>query len=258
MSWLDGEGIEEIGRESEGASRIRAEEKRFPNQREVMTFEERYEECLYWVEKRRRTIDLASIEWIDIRQLILIRLSQQYHMFDPAKGPFKKWANHVITNAIRNIWRDNYRVYARPCVGCVDNMGNENCRRTDSGLQCAQCPAYREWEAKKKAQHDIKLAVSMENHTQEVSNHQSDFMDIGAKKKIIDEKMRGKLTRQEWKAYKMLMVQNKSEEEVGVALGFKHKRGRALRMFPGYLAVLSLRHKFVELAKVIIEEEGLA
>jgi DNA-directed RNA polymerase specialized sigma24 family protein len=223
-----------------------------------LTFEQRYTECVFWVERKRRGIDLATLSWDDIRQMLLIRISQQYHVFDPARGPFKKWVNKVITHAICNIWRDHYRHVARPCVGCTENMGNDHCRRTQSGLQCSQCPAYREWEKRKKSHHDIKLAVSIENHVAEVSNTQGDFLDIEAKKKVIDTKMKERLTRTEYRAYRLLIIKGLSDEETAKAMGFKAKRGKKTRMFAGYLQILAYRHLFIEKAREIIESENLA
>lgn len=228
-----------------------------------LTFEDRYGDIVKWIEKRRRGIDLAQIEWSDIKQLILIRISQQYHMFDPARGEFRKWVNRVITNAIRNIWRDNLAAISRPCItgkgGCVDNMGGGLCRRTKSGIQCSECKAYRDWEARKGDHHAITLPLPLDNHSQEVHSKQSDFMDIEGKKRVIDEKMKERLTRAEWRAYKMLMIQHKPEEEVAKALGFKRKKGQAKsKMFTGYSVILQMKHRFVEMAKAIILENDLA
>lgn len=221
------------------------------------TFEQRYTEICVWVDKRRRKWDLNVVDWDDARQMILIHISEQYDSYDPTLGPFGNWVNRLITNKIKNIWRDHYTNYSRPCIlGCPYNSGGQTCSKTRSGTQGAECPAYRDWQKRKGDQFNVRQTLSLDNHAQEVSNVSSDFMDIAAKKRVIDARIREKLTKQEWRIYKTLIIQGKSEEETAKALGFKNKRGQ--KMFGGYLVILAARHRFVEMAKAIIEDEDLA
>lgn len=231
--------------------------------RKHLTYEERFTEIEREVDKRKRGYDLHLMPWPDARQVILLRIWLKYHLYDPEKGPFPNWVQTVITHTILNIWRDNLTVHSRPCIaGCIWNAGDNLCERTKSGIQCAECPAYRIWEnSYKKDRYSIRQPVSLENHTQEVNNQQSDFMDIEGKKAIIDREMKKRLDRQEWRVYKLLMVDGGTEADAGKLLGFKTKRakkGGKRPMHGGYLRVLELRHKFVALAKEIIADENLA
>lgn len=235
------------------------------------TFEERYNEICFQLDKRESKWDLAVVPWPDARQMILIRVYQQYHKFNPAKRDkmgqpveFSHWVQKTISNAIYNIWRDHLSKYSRPCLGnpkhgmerCAFNAGADLCSATKSGKQCGECKLYRDWENGKKSQHDIKQPLPIENHSQEVSNIQADFTNIEEKKLVIDVKMKERLPKDEWRIYRMLMIENRPEAEVGKAMGFKKKRGA--RMHAGYQNLLKLRHKFVDLAKLIIEQEGWA
>lgn len=239
-----------------------------------LTFEERYIEITYELDKRKGKWDLAIVPWLDARQMILLHVYQKYPQFDENKRingqpvEFSHWLQSVITRKIYGIWRDHLAKYSRPCLGnpkhgmerCAFNGGGDLCTATKSGKQCGECKLYKDWERSKKRQHDIKQTLPIENHTQEVSNIQSDFTDIEGKKRIIDAKMREKLPKSEWKIYRMLMIENRSEVEAARALGFKNKHcknGRKPKMFSGYLKILALRHKFVAKAKEIIEQEGL-
>lgn len=229
----------------------------------ALTFEERYPEILMWIEKRRRGIDLATIDWPDIRQTILIRISQQYHVYNPAQSEFSHWVNTVITNTIRNIWRDHLAGFSRPCItgkgGCVENMGNNLCRRTPSGLQCSECPAYAEWEKRKGNHHAIRLPLPLDNHSQEVHSAPSDFIDINSREKLIHQKMRDRLTRTEWRVYRAIVINHKSEQEVAVELGFRRRRkGDKARMYHGYSVILAMKKKFVACARQIIDDYDLA
>ncbi len=237
-----------------------------------LTFEQRYEEIVREIDKRKNQWTLNSMAFEDARQIILIHVYKKYHLFeeskviDGRKVEFTHWVNSLITHKIYGIWRDNLAIFSRPCVGnprdgmerCAFNAGGDLCTATKSGKQCSECKLYKDWETRKKDHHAVKQTLTLENHSQEVSNIQSDFTDIEEKKRVIDEKMKERLDKQEWKAYKMLIVDGKTERQAAQALGFKKKRGKKSRMYPGYLKILALRHKFVELAKEIIENEDLA
>jgi hypothetical protein len=237
--------------------------------RSALSFEQRYEEIVYWIDKRRRNFDLATLEWEDIRQKVVIHVNNKYHMFDPLKViggkpvEFRRWVNKVITYALRNIWRDNLSSFSRPCItgngGCVFNMGNDQCSKTPSGFQCSECPAYKNWEEKKKDLHAIKMTLSLDTpkHAAEAQNMQGDFVNIEEKKSVIDKKMKGKLGRAEWKMYKLLIIKGLSEREVAKAMGFKKKKTGKKNLYPGYQIILTAKKKFVLMAKEIIEEEGL-
>ena len=234
-----------------------------------MTFEERYEEIVYWIEKRRRNFDLATLEWEDVRQMILIRIQRKYDLFDPTKTvggkpvEFRKWVNRVITRTLCSIWRDHLSNFSRPCVtgkgGCAFNVGGDQCSATPSGLQCSECPAFKAWEAKKKDLHAIKMTLSLDTpkYSAEAQNMQGDFVNIDEKKAVIDQKMKGKLNRAEWKMYKLLIIKGMSEREVAKAMGFKKKKVGKKNLYPGYQIILTAKKKFVQMAREIIEEEGL-
>ncbi len=126
------------------------------------------------------------------------------------------------------------------------------CSKTSSGLQCAECPLFRDWVKRKKDHHAVKQALPLENHTQEVHNIQSDFIDIEGKKKIIDKEMRKRLNRANYRIYKMLIIKGMTEREVGETLG-----GKQNRLYPSYQTVLAARKLFVKVAKEIIDDFGL-
>lgn len=227
----------------------------------ALSFEDRYDEIVREINKRESKYDLHSVPFEDARQIILLRIWLKYHLYDESKGPFPNWVQRLITNAILTIWRDNLTVHSRPCVmGCVWNAGGDQCEKTKSGLQCAECPAYKSWEnSYKKDRFSIKQPVALDHHSQEVNNQQSDFIDIDAKKQIIDREMKRRLTKEEWRVYKLLIIDDGTEIAAAKLLGFKQEKDADKKpMFNGYWKVLELRHKFVAVAKKIILEEDLA
>ena len=226
---------------------------------EVLTFEERYDETVHWVDKRRHKWDLWMLEWADARQRLIIRVWKQYPLYDPAKGPYSHWVNKVISNEWKNILRDHYTSFSRPCIlGCPFNAGGEQCTKTLSGLQCVECPLFRDWQKRKGDHFAVKQTLPLENHSNEAQNRPSDFIDIAGKKRVIDARMKERLTASEWKIYRLLIIKGLPEEEVARQMGFKKKRGKKTKMFAGYSVLLQSRHKFVAVAKSIIEDENLA
>lgn len=222
-----------------------------------MTFEERYDSIVVEIDKRRSKWRLASVAWEDARQMVLITVAAQYHVYDPARGEFVKWVNKLITNRLINILRDNHLAWSRPCVtGCPWNRGGDSCEKTSNGIQGVECKAYRDWERRKLDHFRVQQTLPLENHVQEVNSIQSDFLNIGEAKTLIDAKIKLKLTNHEYKIYKLLFIQGKSEADVGKLLGYR-KKPRA-KMPAGYQAILKVKKIILSKAREVIAENDLA
>ncbi len=226
------------------------------------TFEERYAEIVVLIDKRRTKWQLASIPFEDVRQMVLVKISAQYSKFDETKGRpeapleerFARWANKLITNELLNILRDHHFIYSRPCItGCAFNTGGDTCSKTTSGLQCDECPIYKEWRNRKEAHFNVKQTLPLDNHFNEADSMVGDFLDVGRAKDIIDAEMKKRLNRHEYRVYKLLYLQNKTPAEVGKILKYK-KVGKCHH---GYQVLLQLRKKFVLIARQIIDDENL-
>ncbi len=220
------------------------------------------------IKRRRPRWTLHSIPFEDVIQDITIHAFKKYDSSTSGFRPelckksdtselcFLKWINRLITRQMNNILRDNYSKWQRPCIKCAFNTGDGSCSKTPSRRQCDECtlPDYRRWLKSKQNQFNIKQTLPLENHSQEVENYQGDFFDVAAAKKVVDIKMKERLTKYEWRVYRMLFVQHKSDAEVGTILKLK-KVGRTP---PGYQRILSLRKHFACLVRQIVEEENLA
>ncbi|MDO8539492.1 MAG: hypothetical protein Q7S40_03560 [Opitutaceae bacterium] len=128
-------------------------------------FDNRLEEINGYLDKRRGALSLRGWGWDDIRQAILIRVWQQYEggKYDPTSGPFGQWVNRVISNTLRNLYRDNYGKFAPPCGKCEHNTGGTSCGLTPSGNKCAECPLYKTWQRIKGAKYAIRLPFSLDD-----------------------------------------------------------------------------------------------
>lgn len=226
----------------------------------ALTFEERYPAIIHEIDKRKWKWTLNSTPFEDIKQMILIKVHRKYDMFDPNKivngrrVEFSHWVNVVISNTIKSALRDLYLIHSRPCIQkCPFNTGNDTCSKTSTGKQCGECLLYRDWERRKLDHFNVKETLPIENHMREADGQPNDFVDIDGKKEVIDRCMKLKLTKYEWRIYRALYVQGKSEKEAGKMLGLK----KVGHMWAGYQQILALKKKFVALAKQVIEEEGL-
>ncbi len=141
---------------------------------------------------------LSLMEFADVSQELVLRLFKKYHTFNPERGSLEHWANRVITNALLNLRRDVTGRFSRPCVGggkaagksCTYNTGGDTCSYTKSGKQCAECPLYADWAKGRQHQFNIKSTVALDNHAQEVSNQQQDFLDIEGIQATLHRRMR--------------------------------------------------------------------
>lgn len=226
-------------------------------------FKVHYAEILAMVERRRHSWILTSIvEWQDVSSIVMTRIWKNFGKYDPTQ-PLDKWVNTVTTNALKNLGRQHLYKHARPCVSasgaygtpCVFNRGGNACSKTPSKIQCAECPLFAKWQAKKEAQFNVSTPLSLENHTDESKNRINDTVDISAAKTVIDAKIMASLDRREARLYRYLYIKNLTPEQAGKKMRFKLQKNSKI---PGYLIIRKFEEKVVELAKEIIAAEGLA
>lgn len=218
------------------------------------TFEDKYQIIDAELEKRRYKWKLHAAAWLDfddVKQIILIHLHDKWNLWNQTKD-FLPWVNTVITNQIRNIIRNLYTNFARPCVTCSANEGDDRCRVYNK--QCAQCPLYAYWEKNRKVAYDVKLPVSIENNLQKVYSIPGDDEDLEVKAKYIHERMREILTPIQYKVYHYLFIEGKSEEETAQLMGYKTSESHRQS---GYKQIHNMHRIFVEKAKKIVFKELL-
>lgn len=219
-----------------------------------VTFEESVDFIKNQIVKRKSTWRLSTLEWADVEIQILTHIWQKWHLYDPNKR-MENWVNTVITNFIKNLLRDNLTKFSRPCIlGCVYNLGGNACGFTKSKTQCNECKLYANWQKKKESQFNIKSSLPLENHSQEINNKQSDFIDIDKAKSVIDEKIKTKLNRRERKIYKMLFIEYMTPQETSDALKIEDSK---LYGNESYAKILEFQKKVINISKDIIREEDL-
>lgn len=214
-----------------------------------------YEECLPEIDreisKRKNRWLLSSISWLDyedVAQIIRIHIFKKWDQYQQHL-PLGPWINMIISNQTRNIVRNLYGNYSKPCLTCSENQGDNLCGLF--GTQCNTCPLYAKWEKGKKRAHDVKLTLPLENHQQEVHNILSDNLQIDQAASQLHQKMKLLLKPVEWKVYRHLYIQQKEEDGLAKILGFKsNENGRSA----GYKMIFNLKKAILVKVKKVLSE----
>ena len=185
------------------------------------SFEEKIDIINSEIIKRRAKWNLTGINWMDfsdVSQILRIHIYKKWHLYDQKK-PLAPWVNRIISNQIKNLIRNNYSNFARPCLKCSAAETDESC--SIYGKQCNNCPLYANWEKSKKNAHDTKLTVSIENHTQEINSIPNENLNMEISAKNIHKKMEKTLKPIEWRVYQYLYIDGKDEEQTAKLMGYR-------------------------------------
>lgn len=209
------------------------------------------------LERNRRKWQLQAISWMDyddVKQIIKIHIYKKWDLWDKKKGPIEPWINTVVGNQIRNLLRNNYQNYARPCLNCDNALGDVGCDITRSGLQDESCPLYLTWTKKKRDGFNIKMPLPLESHAHEIKHKNDNFLDIEQITKRIQAYMIGELTERQYTAFVMMFVDNHSDEEVAEYMGYRssEKNRKA-----GYKQMKNLKDLFKKKILEIIEKHDI-
>jgi len=212
--------------------------------------------------KRRGKWALHSLGWLDfedVEQIIRLHLYKKWDQWDQDR-PLRPWINKIISNQLKNIMRNHYTSFAKPCVTCpfaqqpgqpvqnnkVDAFAEDLCGFTQSGLQCAECPLYAKWQKRKQNAFRIKIPLAIEHHTHEVySTPDHNSFDLENAQDRLHAAMKKALNERQFTIYEMLYIKNMDEEEVALAIGYKTtEKGRKA----GYKQIKNLKKQFKEKA----------
>lgn len=187
----------------------------------------RYEDCAQIIDtellKRKSLWNLSSISWMDfddVSQIIRLHVYKKWKQYDASK-PVIPWLNKIISRQIKNVIRNVYGNYKRPCLGCDAFEGDNLCRIYE--IQCAKCPVYAAWEKNKKNAYEIKLPMALESIENTAHNQYTSSISVADNienhAKMIHAEMKKHLKQTEWQIYNLLFIQNKTEMEAAKILG---------------------------------------
>jgi len=211
------------------------------------------------IRKRKNKWFLDSIPWIsfeDVEQIIRLHIYHKWDQWDQ-KRELKPWINKIITNQFKNILRNFYLNFAKPCSSCPfdTSIAGENfCSHTKSGLQDSSCPLYAKWEKSKKGAHDVKIPLRLDAQEYESSIFKSENFNLELAIKKVDKFLKIELSDKHYEIFHMLFIQNKTEEEVAKYLGYKsNEKGRTA----GYKQIKNMRKFFKEKVIKIIKNKDI-
>lgn len=208
------------------------------------------------LERQRKKWTLHAINWMDyddVQQIIRIHIYKKMHLWNKEKA-FEPWANRIIANQIKNLLRNNYKNFARPCLGCPHNAGGDSCNLTKSGDQDSSCALYKKWAEKKQKGFNIKLPLPLENHGHEIEAYTRIGINIEDAVPKIQEKMKESFNSRYYNAFRMLFIETKSEEEVAHYMGYKtNEKNRKA----GYKQIKNLKDMFRKKIIDILNNEDI-
>lgn len=214
-----------------------------------------FEDCIVKINteiaKRRGKWNLTALAWMDfedVSQILRIHIYRKWHLYDPIK-PLSPWINRIISNQIKNLIRNNYGSFTRPCLKCAAAEGLEFCSIYTK--QCNACPLYAHWEKTKKKAYDTKLPVALENHSQEVFSLAADSPDIEGAIIRFHKKMNEILKPNEWKVYKASYMENMEESEVAKLMGYRTSEANRA---PGYKQIKNIKKAIIIKAKKLMDK----
>jgi len=232
------------------ASSIRKSEQSPMNKRRIKEYEDNLVTINREIEKRRGRWMLSSLTWMDfedVSQIIRIHIFQKWGQFDKSQ-PIEPWLNTVITNQIKNIVRNNYSSYVRPCLKCAASLPDEGC--SVYKIQCSKCPLYAKWHEKKRSAYDVKVPLPIENHGHEIQKIQSESHSNPEINPELHLKIRTILKESEWVVYESIFINNESEDRVAKKMGFKT---REKNRSPGYKQIKNITKSIIKKVKRAIE-----
>lgn len=217
-----------------------------------ISFEEKNEIIDKAISKKRNKWQLTAITWMDyddVSQIIKLHIYKKWSMWDQSK-PLEPWIGRIISNQIKNLIRNNYTNYARPCLSCPHNAGDNHCLISPNGNQFNFCDLYAKWEKQKKSGYDLRIPLALENHKyeveQEIDNQSFAFEYLD----LLNLEMKKNLSEKNYLAYIMLFFEDKTDEEVASFMGYKtNEKNRAI----GYKQIKNLKKLFKKKAEEILK-----
>ena len=198
---------------------------------------------------------LKAVKWFDfedVEQVIKLHIAKKWHMWDQER-PLEPWIGRIISNQIRNLVRNHYGNYIKPCSNCKFARGDD-CSATLSKKQDSSCSIYAKWEKSKKTGLELKIPLSTEDFVKEVRSREYTDFDFDGSLAKLDVQMKIKLTPNHYIAYRMLYFDEKTEEDVARFMGYKISPQKKKL---GYRQVKNLKKKFLETAMEILEQQDI-
>ena len=218
----------------------------------------KYEDCIEIIDleiaKRKGKWNLKIINWMDfddVSQILRFHVFKKWHLYDQSK-PLQPWLNRIISNQIKNLIRNNYGNYVKPCLKCAASEHEDLC--AVYGSQCSLCPLYKNWEKNKKRAYNAKLPVSLDENINFVESYECGNVDLELAFEQIKEKLIPKLKPTEQKVFQYVFVEKMSEENAAKKMGYRVKEKTKS---PGYKQIKNLIKSIASKARKLLEDDEI-
>ena len=219
-----------------------------------------YEECYPIIDevvsKFKKNWRLNAINWFDfedVAQVVKLHIFKKWHMWDQTR-PLEPWVARITSHQIKNIVRNNYTNYVKPCMSCPHNLGDNLCGLNESGEQDRSCNLYAKWTKHKRQGYGVKMPLTIEHHQQEINGHAETKIDFPSSIEKLNVILKTELSEQHYKVYMMIFFENRSEEEAAQFLGFKsNEKNRKA----GYKQIKNIKKMLKEKVQAIIEKHDI-
>ena len=207
------------------------------------------------IKKQRSKWRLNAVKWFDfddVEQIIKTHIAKKWHMWDQER-PLEPWIGRIIANQMRNLIRNHYGNYVKPCSNCKFARGDD-CTQTQTKKQDSTCKLYAKWAKSKKVGLELKIPMSTEDFATEIQGRAYTDFDFSTSLRRLNIQMEIKLTSTHYVAYRMLYFEDKTEEDVARFMGYKISPQKKKL---GYRQVKNLKKKFLEVALEILQEHDI-
>lgn len=197
---------------------------------------------------------LAWLDYDDVCQIIRIHINNKWHLWDQ-KRAFGPWCSTLISNQIKNLVRNNYGSFAKPCLRCPHYGGGDDCGFTANGKQNTTCLDYAKWVKKKQKAYNLKLPLSLDITLDAGEACLDTDVDYNNKIHKVHDLVMDKLSDKHSEIYYMLYVKHKTDAEVALAFGYKEDTSK--RKTPRYKQINNLKKRFYKIASEILRDNDL-
>lgn len=222
----------------------------------MFTFEEKLDEINELLKKSSSQWKLDGIAWMDfndISQIIRIHIYNKWHLWDQQK-PLAPWCKQVISNQIRNLIRNNYSSFCRPCMNCPYNGGENSCSFTKSQKQDNSCSDYKKWFKKKANLYNIKMPMSLDNQVVETVTYENKELDFLRSAEKLHQLMLIEIKNERHRQiYAMIYIDGAEDSEVAKEMGFSPDDKSDSR----FKQIHNLKKKFLQMAKILMEKHDI-
>ena len=193
----------------------------------------------------------TSIDFEDVSQIIKIHIFKKWPLFDDSKR-LEPWINAIVSNQIKNLIRNNYGNYSKPCVKCGAAVGGDGCAIYNE--QCAACPLYAKWEKTKKHALNIKKCQSTEENSNYIQAQEDESFSLEYNISKLNDFLPKILKENEYKFYQLYFIEKNSEEYIAKKMKFKTCEANRK---PGYKQIQNIKKSIIRKVLKAIGEDKI-